>query len=280
MRVVNLDGRASLLVGDAAIDLAAASGGRFGPDLASVYEQWAAVREFAADIDGSAATPFDVKRLGAPSPEPRQVFAIGMNYRAHAEEAGLPVPSIPATFTKYPTCIVGPDGDVALPSGSVDWEVELVVIVGAYAHRVAEAEAWSFVAGLTIGQDLSERVVQFGAGAQFALGKSFPGFGPMGPALVTADELDNPDDLALGCSINGETVQDARTSDLVFSVAQLVAELSAVVPLLPGDVIFTGTPSGIGATRQPPRFLQPGDLLETWIEGLGRMQHRLVGADA
>jgi 2-keto-4-pentenoate hydratase/2-oxohepta-3-ene-1,7-dioic acid hydratase in catechol pathway len=277
---VNLDGRAALLIGDAALDLASASGGKFGPNLAAVYDQWPAVCEFAADVDGSSATPFDAKRLGAPAPEPRQVFAIGMNYRAHAEEAGLAVPSIPATFTKYPTCIVGPDCDVALPSGNVDWEVELVVIIGARAERVNETDAWSYVAGLTVGQDLSERVVQFGAGGQFALGKSFPGFGPMGPALVTADELDDPNDLALGCSINGETVQDARTSDMVFSVAQLVAELSAVVPLLPGDVIYTGTPSGIGATRQPPRFLQPGDVLETWIEGVGRMHHRLVGAES
>jgi 2-keto-4-pentenoate hydratase/2-oxohepta-3-ene-1,7-dioic acid hydratase in catechol pathway len=280
VRLVNLDGSAALLFGDAAIDLASASGGRFGPDLASVYEHWPAVCDFAASADLSAATAFDTKRLGAPAPEPRQVFAIGMNYRAHAEEAGLAVPAIPATFTKYPTCLVGPDCDVALPSGNVDWEVELVVVIGARAERVTENDAWSYVAGLTVGQDLSERVVQFGAGGQFALGKSFPGFGPMGPALVTIDELENPDDLALGCSINGETVQDARTSDMVFSVAQLVAELSAVVPLLPGDVIFTGTPSGIGATRQPPRFLQPGDVLETWIEGVGRMHHRLVGAES
>jgi 2-keto-4-pentenoate hydratase/2-oxohepta-3-ene-1,7-dioic acid hydratase in catechol pathway len=280
VRLINLDSRAALLIGDAALDLASASNGRFGPDLASVYDQWPAVREFAATADGSAATAFDAKRLGAPAPAPRQVFAIGMNYRAHAEEAGLAVPSIPATFTKYPTCIVGPNSDVALPTGNVDWEVELVVVIGARAERVAVGDAWSYVAGLTVGQDLSERVVQFGAGGQFALGKSFPGFGPMGPALVTPDELDDPDDLALGCSINGETVQDARTSDMVFSVAQLVAELSAVVPLLPGDVIYTGTPSGIGATRQPPRFLQPGEVLETWVEGIGRMQHRLVGAES
>src|SRR5690348_17099178 len=118
MRVVNIDGRAAVLFGDAALDLASASGGRFGPDLASMYEQWPAVCEFVATVDGSDAMPFDAKRLGAPSPEPRQIFAIGMNYRAHAEEAGLPVPSIPATFTKYPTCIVGPDCDVALPSGN------------------------------------------------------------------------------------------------------------------------------------------------------------------
>jgi 2-keto-4-pentenoate hydratase/2-oxohepta-3-ene-1,7-dioic acid hydratase in catechol pathway len=278
VRIANLHGRANLLLDGGAIDLASASDGRFGPDLTTVYDDWAAVRDFASTLDATRAEPFEDKHLGAPSPTPRQVFAIGVNYRAHAEESGMALPSIPATFTKYPTCITGPYADVALPSAHVDWEVELVVIIGVRAEHATEADAWAHVAGVTIGQDLSERVVQFSAGAQFALGKSFPGFGPMGPWLVTPDELDNPDDLALGCAIDGETVQDARTSDMVFSVSQLIAQLSAIVPLLPGDVIFTGTPSGIGATRQPARFLQPREQVETWIEGIGRMRNRMVGA--
>jgi 2-keto-4-pentenoate hydratase/2-oxohepta-3-ene-1,7-dioic acid hydratase in catechol pathway len=190
----------------------------------------------------------------------------------------MELPKMPATLTKYPTCITGPYDDIALPSPFVDWEVELVVIMGTRAEHVREEDAWTHVAGVTVGQDLSERVVQFAAGAQFALGKSYPGFGAMGPWLVTPDELDTPDDLALGCAIDGETVQDARTNDMVFGVPQLVAELSKILPLLPGDVIFTGTPAGVGATRQPARFLQPGEHLETWIEGVGRMRNRLVGA--
>jgi 2-keto-4-pentenoate hydratase/2-oxohepta-3-ene-1,7-dioic acid hydratase in catechol pathway len=261
-----LDGRAVVIVDERAVDL--------GRDIASLYDSWGDVRE----VDASKARPFDEARLGPPSPHPRQVFAIGMNYKAHAEEAGLPLPAIPATFAKYPTCLTGPFADVALPSANVDWEVELVVVIGRRAERVREADAWSHVAGLTIGQDFSERVVQFSAGGQFSLGKSYPGFGPMGPWLVTPDELDDPDNLALGCSIDGETVQDALTSDMVFSVSQLVAEISAVCPMLPGDVIFTGTPSGIGATRQPARFLKPGETVETWIEGLGRMRNRCVSA--
>jgi 2-keto-4-pentenoate hydratase/2-oxohepta-3-ene-1,7-dioic acid hydratase in catechol pathway len=138
---------------------------------------------------------------------------------------------------------------------------------------VAEADGWAHVAGVTVGQDLSERVVQRKAGAQFSLGKSYPGFGPTGPWLVTLDELADPDDLALGCSVDGEVVQDGRTSDLVFTVPQLVAELSAVVTLLPGDLVFTGTPSGVGAARQPARFLAPGQTLDTWIDGVGTMRH-------
>ncbi len=280
MRIANLHGRASLIVDRGAIDLAIVSGGRFGPDLHAVYDDWNAARDFASSLDVARATPepFEEKHLGAPAPAPRQVFAIGVNYRAHAEESGMDLPKMPATFTKYPTCITGPFADVALPSAFVDWEVELVVVMGTRAEHVDEAHAWTHVAGVTVGQDLSERVVQFAAGSQFALGKSYPGFGPTGPWLVTPDELDNADDLALGCAVDGEPMQDARTSDMVFSVRQLVAQLSAIVPMLPGDVIFTGTPSGIGATRQPARFLQPGQHLETWIEGVGRMRNQLVGA--
>ena len=141
---------------------------------------------------------------------------------------------------------------------------------------MAEADAWAHVAGLTVGQDISERTVQFAAGSQFSLGKSYRGFGPMGPWLVTPDEVADPDDLGLGCSIDGTTVQDARTSDLIFSVPRLIAELSAVLPLLPGDIIFTGTPAGVGVTSKPPRFLQVGETVETWIEGIGTIRNRFV----
>jgi 2-keto-4-pentenoate hydratase/2-oxohepta-3-ene-1,7-dioic acid hydratase in catechol pathway len=205
------------------------------------------------------------------------VFAIGLNYRSHAEESGMTVPGVPATFTKFPAALSGPFDDIEVTgAGTVDWEVELVAVVGARADRVAEADAWSHVAGLTIGQDISDRTLQFAAGNQFSLGKSRRGFGPMGPWLVTVDEVPDPDDLGLGCSVDGEKVQDARTSDLIFGVPRLIAELSAVLPLLPGDVIFTGTPAGVGMARKPPRFLQAGQVLETWIEGIGTIRNRCV----
>jgi 2-keto-4-pentenoate hydratase/2-oxohepta-3-ene-1,7-dioic acid hydratase in catechol pathway len=264
-----------LVRGDGAIDVEKASGGRFGPDPQAIYAQWGAFREWAAGASGAAAPLADAD-LGAPAPRPAQVFGIGLNYRAHAAEAGLPVPEQPATFTKFPSCLAGPYADVELPSGMTDWEVELVVVIGVRAHRVREADSWNHVAGLTVGQDVSERAVQWRAGAQFSLGKSFPTFGPMGPVLVTPDELDKRDDLALGCRVNGETVQSSRTSDMVFTVAQLIAELSSILPLLAGDVIFTGTPQGVGAARKPPRFLQPGDVLESWIEGIGELRNRCV----
>jgi 2-keto-4-pentenoate hydratase/2-oxohepta-3-ene-1,7-dioic acid hydratase in catechol pathway len=279
MRIANYDGRAHLVVADGVIDVAEASGGRWTGSMGGVYDDWTAFRAWAADLPEVEPRPLDPAKLGAPSPTPRQVFAIGLNYAAHAAEGGMEAPAIPPTFTKYLSSLVGPFGDIALPSTTVDWEVELVVVVGLESTRVEEAQGWSHVAGLTVGQDLSDRAVQLQPPApQFSLGKSFPGFGPTGPFLVTADELDDPDDLRLGCAIDGETMQDGRTADLIFSVPRLIAHLSSIATLHPGDLIFTGTPPGVGMGRQPARFLQPGEELTTWIEGIGEMRHRLVGS--
>jgi len=275
MKLANHDGRLALVLEDGIADVATASDGRFGPDPMAAFDDWPAFVAWAAGVTATTG-PLDEARLGCPVPRPRQVFAIGLNYRSHAEESGMAVPSVPATFTKFPASLAGPFDDVELGAESVDWEVELVAVIGRRADCVDEADAWSHVAGLTVGQDISDRALQFAAGGQFSLGKSRRGYGPMGPWLVTLDEVPDPDDLALGCSVDGETVQDARTSDLIFGVPRLIAELSAVVPLLPGDVLFTGTPAGVGATRQPPRFLKPGSVLETWIEGIGTIRNRCV----
>ena len=275
MKLANRGGRAVLVLEGAIADVEEASGGRFGPDPMSVYDDWPAFAEFASGVTTGTA-PLVEAELGCPVPVPRQVFAIGLNYRSHAEESGMAVPSVPATFTKFPASLAGPFDDVELVGGTVDWEVELVAVIGTRADGVEEADAWAHVAGLTVGQDISDRTLQFAAGSQFSLGKSRRGFGPMGPWLVTVDEVPDPDDLGLGCSVDGEKVQDARTSDLIFGVPRLIAELSAVLPLLPGDVLFTGTPAGVGATRQPPRFLQPGQVLESWIEGIGTIRNRCV----
>jgi 2-keto-4-pentenoate hydratase/2-oxohepta-3-ene-1,7-dioic acid hydratase in catechol pathway len=276
VRIANVSGRLALVSDDGGIDVETASAGRFGPDPQDVYGQWKAFRGWADDAPSRGAVPIDSGELGAPAPRPAQVFAIGMNYRDHAAEAGLEVPTSPATFTKFPTCLTAPFADIVLPSEVVDWEVELVVVIGVRARRVRASDAWDHVAGVTVGQDLSERVVQFSSGGQFSLGKSFPGFGPTGPWLVTPDELANPDDLELGCHIDGSDVQKSRTSQMVFGVPELIARLSAVLPLLPGDLIFTGTPAGIGATRQPPQFLRPGQILSSYLEGVGTMANRLV----
>jgi 2-keto-4-pentenoate hydratase/2-oxohepta-3-ene-1,7-dioic acid hydratase in catechol pathway len=210
------------------------------------------------------------------------VFAIGMNYAAHAAEAGVDPPDFPPTFTKFPTCLTGPDATVELPTNFVDWEVELVVVIASTAFEVAAGRGWSHVAGLTVGQDLSERMVQLRPPApQFSLGKSFPGFGPIGPWVITPDAIGaDPDDLAIGCTVNGEEMQKSRTSDLIFGVDALIHHLSSITPLLPGDLIFTGTPSGVGGARNPQRFLGPGDELISTIEGVGTIRTHLVQRSA
>jgi 2-keto-4-pentenoate hydratase/2-oxohepta-3-ene-1,7-dioic acid hydratase in catechol pathway len=275
VKIANSNGRAVLVLGDEIADIAEASDGRFGPDPMGIYEDWAGFVDFARRVT-TGTGPLVESDLGNPVPAPRQVFAIGLNYRSHAEESGMAVPAVPATFTKFPAALTGPFDDVELAGDTVDWEVELVAVIGTRADHVAEADAWSHVAGLAVGQDISDRTLQFAAGSQFSLGKSRRGYGPIGPWVVTIDEVPNPDDLVLGCSLDGETVQDARTSDLIFSVPQLVAELSTVLSLLPGDVIFTGTPAGVGFTRKPSRFLAPGQMLESWIEGVGTIRNRCV----
>ncbi len=275
MKLANCNDRAVLVLGDEIADVAEISDGRFGPDPMRLYDNWAAFVDFAVGVTTATAALVE-SDLRCPVPGPRQVFAIGLNYRSHAEESGMAVPEVPATFTKFPASLAGPFDDIEIVGESIDWEVELVAVVGRRADRVAEADAWDHIAGLTVGQDISDRHLQFAAGAQFSLGKSRRGYGPMGPWVVSPDDVPNPDDLALGCSVDGETVQDARTSDLIFGVPRLVAELSRVLPLLPGDVIFTGTPDGVGIARQPPRFLAPGQTVESWIEGIGTIRNRCV----
>jgi 2-keto-4-pentenoate hydratase/2-oxohepta-3-ene-1,7-dioic acid hydratase in catechol pathway len=277
MRIANLAGRLALIDGTRAIDVAEASGGRFGPDVQPVYARFDEFRAWAATAPLPAGTGYDPASLGAPAPAPRQLFAIGLNYRAHASESGFAAPASPAVFTKFATSITGPYTEVELPDGHVDWEVELVTVIGKRAHHVAEGDGWSHVAGLTVGQDISERVLQTaGPAPQFSLAKSFPGFTPMGPWLVTPDELANPDDLELSCAIDGEQVQKGRTSELIFPVPALIARLSAVLPLLPGDVIFTGTPAGVGMGRTPQRYLQPAEVLTSRIEGIGDLRQTFI----
>ena len=204
------------------------------------------------------------------------MFAIGLNYRAHAAEGGREVPKAPAVFTKFPTCLGRPFDPVASVPGRHDWEAELVVVIGRRAHNVSAADAWSYVAGVTCGQDYSERDTQNASGGHFSLGKSFPGFGPTGPWLVTPDELANCDDLAISCEVSGTMMQSSRTSNMVFAVPTLVEHISSVVTLLPGDLIFTGTPEGVGFARNPPRLLAVGDTVVTTIEGIGVIRQSIV----
>lgn len=278
MRIANLAGRLVLLSTDgSAIDVAKASAGQYDSDPQNIYNDWSEFRTWASTAQHGQGQEFDPAELGPLTPSPRQILAIGMNYRDHAEEIGAPTPEVPSVFTKFATSLTGPHADITLPPGNNDWEVEVVVIIGRSTKCIEEDEAWNHVAGLTIGQDISERITQTqGPQPQFSLGKSFPGFGPIGPWLVTVDEFDNPDDLGLRCSVNGKVMQDGRTSDMVFSIPRLLADLSRIIELQPGDVIFTGTPAGVGAARNPQIFLQSGDELVSWVEGIGEMHHTIL----
>lgn len=287
MRLANINGRATILDGDALIDVARRSAGEFGPELPVVFARWSEFHHWAltivagAEVSATASLPVgvDMASCGPPSPEPRQIFAVGMNYHDHVNEIGAEMPTVPTIFTKFCSSLTGPSGEIPLSSKTVDWEVELVVVIGRETRRVAEAEAWSAVAGLTIGQDLSDRVVQWHPPVpQFSMGKSFECFGPVGPVLVTVDEFVDPDDLGIVCEINGQAVQRSRTSQMIFSVPQLIAWLSQVVTLYPGDMIFTGTPAGVGAATKPPRYLAEGDQLISSIEQIGTMRHSIVAA--
>jgi 2,4-didehydro-3-deoxy-L-rhamnonate hydrolase len=276
MKLANLNQRAAIIVGNTAVDVATASNGAYGPSMSDVYSKWDAFAGWAKAATLSDGVAFAETDLGAPSPSPTQVFAIGLNYRAHAAEGGSEVPKAPATFTKFQTCLGRPFDPVAAVPGDHDWEAELVVVISRTAHKVAAADAWSYIAGVTCGQDYSERITQRAAGAHFSLGKSYPGFGPTGPWLVTPDELANPDDLAIMCEVSGQMMQSSRTSNMVFSVPVLIEYLSGIVALQPGDIIFTGTPEGVGYARTPPRLLAAGDTVTTTIESIGTIKQAIV----
>jgi 2,4-diketo-3-deoxy-L-fuconate hydrolase len=278
VRLGSLDGRAALLLGGGVLDVERGSAGRFPADPAAVLRRWDAFADWARGRrEGDAEAPLDETRLGPPVPRPAKVFAIGLNYRDHAAEAGLEIPAAPLVFTKFPSCLSGPRADVVLSSAYVDWEVELVVAIGRGGARIPEARALEHVAGYAVGQDVSDRRLQFaGKPPQFSLGKSLDGYGPTGPALVSLDALPDPHDLRLTCDVGEERMQDGRTRDMIFPVPALVAYLSAFCTLEPGDLVFTGTPAGVGSTRTPRRYLRAGEILVSTIEHVGTLVNRCV----
>lgn len=275
-RLIDIDGRAALERDSHWYDLERLSG---DPALCDTMTAVARHRELHALSEQAAGAepdgPVVVDRLGPCVPRPRKVFGIGLNYRSHAAESNMELPSAPLTFTKFPSCITGPTSDIVLSGPAVDWEVELVAVIGSGGRHIGVSDAWAHVAGLTLGQDISDRIVQLsGTPPQFSLGKSFDTFGPIGPALVSVDAFDDPDDIGLWCEVGGERMQDARTSDLIFTVPQIIAYLSSICTLEPGDLIFTGTPSGVGGPRG--RFLRDGELLQSGAEVIGRLANRCI----
>lgn len=238
----------------------------FGTDGLIRLQDWLKTNQMQlAEIDASS-------RIGAPIARPSKIICVGLNYRKHAEEAGMAVPEVPIIFMKATSSLCGPFDEIFIPKNSVktDWEVELAVVIGKRAKYVSKETALEYVAGYCVHNDVSERDFQLHHGGQWVKGKSADHFAPLGPVLVTADEISDPHNLRLWLKLNGEILQDSSTSDLVFDIPTLVAHISQYMTLLPGDVISTGTPAGVGMGLKPePKYLVPGDIVELGIAGLG-----------
>jgi 2-keto-4-pentenoate hydratase/2-oxohepta-3-ene-1,7-dioic acid hydratase in catechol pathway len=218
-------------------------------------------------------------RLLAPIPQPGKVICIGLNYRDHAEESGLPIPTEPVCFGKFSSAVIGPEATIRLPrvSEKVDYEAELVVVIGKRGKNIPQNEALSHIAGYTNGNDVSARDWQIGRpGGQWLMGKTPDTFAPIGPYLVTADEIANPNELGIQLRLNGQTLQNSSTRELIFKIDQLIAHLSQLMTLEPGDIIFTGTPPGVGMARKPPVFLKAGDVVEVEVAGLGVLKNSVA----
>jgi len=274
-RLATRRGRAVLVHAGGFYDLEKHGGGSFGADTMQALARFRDLHAVAAALPGTPDSAFAIEELDACVPRPHKVFGIGLNYRAHAAESGAEVPPNPLVFCKFANCICGPASDIVVYGPTTDWEAELVVVMGTRARDIKAAAAWDHVAGLTCGQDISERTTQFASKPpHFDLGKSFDTYGPIGPCIVSLDNVADPADLALSCDVNGQRRQEARTSDLIFSIPQLIEYISGICTLEPGDLIFTGTPSGVGVMSGT--FLKPGDVVTTEIEGLGTMTNRCV----
>jgi len=245
----------------------------FGSDGIARLEEWLVARE------PSCPTVAEDVRLGSCIARPSKIVCIGLNYAGHVRETGAKMPTEPVVFFKSTTALCGPNDDLVIPFESMktDWEVELAIVIGRRATYVAEGSALAHVAGYALHNDYSEREWQMDHGGQWVKGKSFDTFAPVGPFLVTRDEIPDPHALHLWLSVNGEQMQDSNTADLIFGVPTLVSYVSRFVTLLPGDVISTGTPQGVGLGMKPPRYLKPGDVIELGIDGLGTQRQRAVG---
>jgi 2-keto-4-pentenoate hydratase/2-oxohepta-3-ene-1,7-dioic acid hydratase in catechol pathway len=239
-------------------------------------------RAAAALQQGEAKQMFAQGTLRAPIPRPGKIICIGLNYRDHAVESGMGIPDQPVCFNKFSSAVIGPEETILLPkvAEQVDFEAELVVLVGRRGRHIPREDARGYVAGYMNGNDVSARDWQFGRpGNQWLLGKTPDTFAPIGPYLVTADEIADPHQLSIALRLNGETMQSSNTREFIFTIDELIAYLSQLVTLEPGDLIFTGTPPGVGMARKPPVFLKPGDTVEIEIDGLGVLRNP-VAAEA
>ncbi len=272
----NVLGKSALVDGDKFFDLASISKGMVSADPMESLAEPQALHRLSAGLENfSASGIIDEVELEAPVPRPANSFGIGLNYQTHVDEAEMATPDVPMVFAKLPSCIAGPKSEVLMRSDECDYEGELVVVIGPGGKDIPEETAWEHVLGLSVGQDFSDRGAQFMSNpAQFTLGKSMDSFGPIGPALVSTDSFKTPDNLELRTWVNGELRQHDRTSNLIFGIPKLVSFLSRFVTLCSGDLIFTGTPEGVGFRNGV--FLKDGDMVRTSIKGIGTLENRCV----
>ena len=275
-KLANIKGRAVLLNEESFYDLEKISEGNLSHDTTNALFHLEELGELNNKLNDLEATgKISEAEFDAPVSFPKNCYAVGLNYRNHAEEVNMTIPEVPMIFTKHTSCLVGASADVEMRSNYVDYEAELVVVIGLSGKDISKDNAWNHVAGLCVGQDISDRPAQFASTPpMFNLGKSFDTFGPMGPALVSPDSLPNKENLVIECKVNDEIRQNDNTDDLIFDVPTIISYLSEIVTLNTGDVIFTGTPGGVGVTQG--KFLKDGDIITTSIKGLGTLTNKCV----
>lgn len=275
-KLANIKGRAALLNEESFYDLEKISEGNLSHDTTDALFHLEELDELNNKLNDLEATgKISEAEFDAPVSFPKNCYAVGLNYRNHAEEANMTIPEVPMVFTKHTSCLVGATADVEMRSNYVDYEAELVVVIGLSGKDISKDQAWNHVAGLCVGQDISDRPAQFASTPpMFNLGKSFDTFGPVGPALVSPDSLPNKESLVIECKVNDEIRQNDNTDDLIFDVPTIISYLSEIVTLNTGDVIFTGTPGGVGVSQG--KFLKDGDIITTSIEGLGTLTNKCV----
>ena len=277
-----VDGRA-VLVADSltsCIDIERFSGGKLPSDPMACIERWSDVcslAELLSSAKSNELSNLDFNKLDCPAPKPRQIFAVGVNYKAHAAEMNHGLPTEPLVFTKFPSSLNRPHGQIKLVGEKCDYEAELVAIVGKGGRNISVTDAWAHIAGLCVGQDFSDRALQYAnSPPQFSLGKSRAGFAAIGPYITDAATLATRGNLEMTCRVSGEVMQHTQTDDMIFEIPDIIAYLSGICELFPGDVIYTGTPSGVGAGRTPQRFLRVGDVVETTIQDLGTLSNTCI----
>ena len=272
----NINDRSALVQGEAFFDLAIITNGAVSSDPMKAIQNSDLLHHYATQLDDYESSGLIAEaNVCAPIPRPRNSFGVGLNYQLHVEEAASKTPNTPMVFTKFPSCISGPTNDVIMRSDECDYEGELLVVIGKNGKDIAKEEAWSHILGLSVGQDFSDRGVQYkDHPAQFNLGKSFDTFGPTGPHLVSTDSFADPNDLEIVTTVNGDVRQRDRTSNMIFDIPTLISYISSITSLAVGDIIFSGTPEGVGFRNGS--FLKDGDIVETTIEGIGTMRNRCV----